>query len=90
MVRLGRVGGDEDGAVVEGAVGDEHAEVDIVLQHRAEAKYEGDGAAGRLAQTTSRHAPPLPRKPRAQARVQGRRDQVRSSAHRQDHRRRQR
>jgi GGDEF domain-containing protein len=78
-----RVGGDEDAVLVEGAVGHEHVKVDVQLQRRAEALHEGDGAAGRLAQSTSPHAPPLPGKQHAQTRLQHRCDQVRPSAHRE-------
>jgi hypothetical protein len=38
--------------VVEGAVGDEDAAMDIPPQRRAKALHEGDGAAGRIAQPT--------------------------------------
>ncbi len=54
----------------------------VQLQRRAEALHEGDGPAGRLSQSPSTHAPPLPRKQHAQARLQRRRDEVRTTAER--------
>ena len=48
--------GDEDAVIVESAIGDEHVEMDVQLQGRAEALHKGDGAARRVLDSTSTKA----------------------------------